>query len=444
MAEVFNNPFAIKISGSTDTKENITKPTAGHQDVDRIEDLLNEEDDDGVKVPDKKEEEVETKTKKDEEEDDEESTTKLDDEDEDEDKIEIKESKEEDDEKLDIKESETSVEVPPKKSAILKEYPDFFKKFPFFDKMMFRDKAYTEMFGTFDEAKEIFGKVERLNEFETQLLSGDMRDVLSTVKDTDPRAFDKIIDTFLKQLNEVDKEAYDDVTQNFAKIIIHGMASEAKKKNNKDLADAARLLHEYLFDTDEWQDLKIRVPQSKSSEQEKLDKEREEFLNQRFTVARDGLTVKVNNILKATIGNYIDPKEQMSAYEKKFATQEALNRIHSKVGEDRLFRGQLNRLWKDAASNGFNENSLNRIKKAFLGRANSDRLISTVIKEVRNEVLKDKQPRRETKKDDESERETTSRSSEQRKITNAGRPHQQTTKANERKPGESVEDFFSR
>lgn len=436
MPEVFSNPFTKSSSDKDDTK-----PTAGRQDVNEIEDILNEEDDDKVKTP----------IKEDEDEEDEINTNKLkDDEDEDEktekieeDEEDLKLKEEDEEEKLDLKESdETDIETPPKKSAISKEYPDFFKKFPFFDKMMFRDKAYTEMFGSFDEAKEVFSKVERLNEFETQLLSGDMRDVLSTVKDTNPKAFDKIVDTFLKQLHEIDKEAYNDVTNNFAKLIIHGMATEAKKKNNKELDAAAKLLHEYLFDTDEWSDFKVRVPESKSDEQEKLNKEREEFLNQRFTVARDGLTVKVDNILKATINEYIDPKDSMSAYEKKFAIKEALNRIHSKVSEDKAFRGQLNRLWKDSASNNFSENTLERIKKAYLGRANSNRLISTVIKEVRSEVLKDK--RGSSKKEEETE--TTSRSSSegQRKNVNAGRPHLQTVKANERKQGETIEEFLAR
>lgn len=440
MAEVFSNPFATKVEGNKDN----TKPTAGKQSADDIEDLLSQEDEVEDKGKDKKEDikkeeddEDKEEDKEDKEIDEEDDEDKEEDKD-DEDEVKLKEDEEEEDEKLDLKEDETNVETPPKKTAILKEFPEFFKKFPFFDRMMFRDKAYTEMFGSFDEAKEVAGKVERLNEFETQLLSGDMKDVLSTVKDTNPKAFDRIVDTFLKQLQEVDKEAYDDVTGNFAKIIVHSMASEAKRKNDVELDKAARKLYEYLFDKEEWEDLKVRVTETKSSEQEKLDKEREEFLNQRFTVARDGLTVKVDNILKATINEYIDPKENMSAYEKRFATQQALDRIHKKIGDDRNFRNQLNRLWKDSASNNFNEDTLARIKKAYLGRANSDKLISSIIKEVRGEVLKDK--RVGNKKE-----ETTSRDKEQpRKNVNAGGPHQQKSKANERKPGETVEEYISR
>jgi len=442
----FDNPF----SKSSDTKDSTRLP-AGHQDADKIEDLFHDESD--SKEDDKDDKDKDTKTKdKDDDKDIDKDDEDLDDKDkddkddadkDDEDEVKLKEDKDDDDEeKLDIKEDKTDVVAPPKKSAILAKYPKFFEEFPFFDRMMFRDKAYTELFGSFDEAKEVAGKVERLNEFEGQLLKGDMKDVLSTIKDTDPKAFDKIVDTFLKQLMDVDKDAYNDVTSNYAKLIIHGAASEAKRKNDKELDAAAKRLYEYLFDTEEWEDLRIRVPETKSSEQEKLDNERAEFLNQRFTVARDGLTVKVDNILKATINEYIDPKGDMSAYEKRNATQEALDRIHSRIGQDKTFRSQLNRLWKDSASNNFNEDTLGRIKKAYLGRANSDKLISTIIKEIRGEVLKGKGNR--DKKVEKEDKEEITSTSERRKNVNAGGPHQQKSKANERKQGETVEEFLSR
>jgi hypothetical protein len=303
--------------------------------------------------------------------------------------------------------------------------------------MMFRDKAYTEMFGSFDEAKEVFGKVERLNEFETQLLSGDVRDVLSTVKDANPKAFDKIVDSFLKQLYEVDAEAYKDVTDNFAKQIIFGMTEHAKKKGDKPLDDAAKALHEFLFDTDKWEDIKVRSKVEKSEEAEKLDKERSDILRERFETARDGLTVKVDNVLKSTIAEYIDPRGVMTEYEKKNAVKEALNRLHHKVGEDRIFAKNLDKLWRAALSSKFDENSLAGIKKSYLGKAKG--LLGNVIKEVRSEVLKGNA--RSKGKDKLEDKEETP---QVRKIANAGRPHQQNNKANERQKGETVEDFLSR
>jgi len=440
----FSNPFGTK----TETPKDTTfVPSGKGKTADEIEDLLNVEDEPNDKPKNKVDDDEEDKEKddtleskiddKDEEDDDEEEDKKDD--------IKLKDDEEDDEEKekLDLKEDkEENLDVPPRKKDILAKYPKFFEEFKFFDKMMFRDKAYTEMFGSFDEAKEVFNKVGRLDEFESQLLSGNMKDVLATVKATNPKAFDKIVDGYLNQLAEVDKSAYDDVIQNFGKRIVAGMADEAKRKNNEKLNEAAKELYEFLFDEAPEKanlSIKVRSKVEKSEEAEKLEKERTEILNERFETARDGLTVKVDNVLKATINEHIDPRGVMSAYEKKNAINEALNRLHQKVAQDTNFRKNLDRLWRSAFGDKFSENSLNGIKKSYLGKARG--LIASVIKDVRGEVLKDN--RSKGKSEEKEEKETTLR--EPKKNVNAGRPHQQNNnKANERKPGETVEEFLSR
>jgi len=440
MANPFSSPFTTEASSGV--KESNSGKPAGNQSADDIESFLNEDDDkEEVKIPkiedDDDEEEVKDdskkKAKKDEDEDDEEESDDV--------KLKEEDDDEDDDkkEKLDLKEDEEDkLDVAPRKKDIAAKYPNFFKEFPFFDKMMFRDKAYSEMFGSFDEAKEIYNKVERLNEFETQLLSGDTGDVLKTVKATDPKAFDKIVDNYLKSLHDVDPDAYKDVTENFAKQIILGMADQARRKNDKELDKAAQLLHEFLFDTDKWTDVKVRAKEEKSDEAAKIEKERTDLMRERFEIARDGLTVKVDNVLKATIGDYIDPRGLMTAYEKRNAITETLDRLHKKVAGDTAFRKNLDRLWRSAFSDKFTENSLNGIKKSYLGKAKG--LLSSTIKEVRAEVLKDNRSRGKEKQ----EQEETLRSESPKKNVNAGRPHQQTIKANDRQPGESVEEYLMR
>jgi len=440
------NPFESK----TSSVGKDIKPTAGAgKTADDIEDLLNDESDDKGKVKDDKEDDKEDdvddkgKDKDDDdlETDDKDKEDEDDDEEEDKEKIKLREDEEDDEdakEKLDLKDDEQDITAPPKIKDIEKEFPEFFKKFPFIKRMMFRDRAMTEMFGSFDEAKALFNKSETFNEFETHLLSGDLRSVLSTVKDTEPKAFDKIVDNLLKQIAEVDKTAYDDITSNFAKQIVMGIADEAKRKNDKDLDSLAKKLHEWLFDTDKWTDFKVRVKSEKSEDEIKVERERNEILKERFESARDGLTVKVDNILKATISDYIDPRGQMTHYEKKNAIAETLKRLHEKIGQDGVFRKNLDRLWKSSMTEKFSENSLSGIKKSYLGKAKN--LLASVIKEVRGEVLKDNRSKGKDKKDEKDEEETR----RETKPVNAGRPHQQTNKAKERQKGESVEEFFSR
>lgn len=443
----FTNPFAKAPSSVTTTE----KPPAG-ADVseDSIKDFLSQEDDDtkGEEVPTKKgkketEEEDEEEVKVLESTgDDEEDEDDRDDEEDDEDKDDIKlkedaEDADEDEEKKSSEEDETKAQIPPRKKDILAKYPKFFEEFPFFDKMMFRDKAYTEMFGSFDEAKEVHAKVDQLNAFEAQLFDGNPVEIFKSLKEANPKAFDKITDDYLKILGDVDPEAYKDVTENYAKRIILGMVEHAKKKDNKALHDAAKELHEFLFDSVDWTPIKVRVKEEKSEEVDEVKRERAELHRERFESARDVLVTKVDNVLKATIDSYIDPRGSMTAYEKKNAVAEALKRLHLKIGRDVNYKKTLDRLWKFAGDNKFNTSSMDGIKKSYLGFAKG--LIGTVVKEVRGEVLKDN--KRVSSKKSNEEEETTPAS---RKNVNAGRPHQQKPKGQrEYKSGDDIQEFFA-
>src|SRR5438874_1486535 len=123
--------------------------------ADDINDLFNTIDDEVVK-PEKKESTKEKEEKQTEPEDE----------------LELVEP-DEDVEKIDLTkpDDDIDIEAPPRKKEILKEYPELFKKFPFLEKVMYRDKQYSELFGSFDDAKEIAEKSEIFNNFESQLLS---------------------------------------------------------------------------------------------------------------------------------------------------------------------------------------------------------------------------------------------------------------------------------
>jgi hypothetical protein len=297
------------------------------------------------------------------------------------------------------------------------------------------------MFGSFDEAKEVHNKVERLNEFESQLLSGDTKDVLQSIKNTDVKAFDKIVDNYLQALETVDKDAYYDVIGNFSKRVVIGMVNEAKRSNNEDLSKAAEEFYKYLFGTTEWKDPTVRAKEVKSDENKELENERIKFTQERFETARDDLQARVDNVLKSTIEEYIDPNGRMSAYEKKNAIKEALSQVGDSVRSDDLYMKTLNKLWKNAFSEKFSKASLDKIRSSYLGRAKGS--LSGIIKKVRAEALKDKSSDRNEDNEVNDKKETPAK--KRPNLINAGRPSQQINKAKtERQKGESIEEFFAR
>lgn len=408
----------------------ITPAVKPDTSADGVIDLLNMDDAKPESKP-KAEEEPEPKPKSKESKEEKE-------EEEEEPDIDLKEAEDEGDEdKLDLKSDDEAIEAPPRKKEIIAKFPTIFKEFPFLEKMMFRDRQYTELFGSFDDAKEVAERAQNLSEFEHDLLDGNIERTLISVKSADNKAFDKIVDNYLNVLAKVDKEAYFEVVGNTAKHIIKEMVQEARNSKNEDLQKAALILNQFLFASSQYVPPKPRVAEDETKNKE-LEEERKSFTRERFETARNDLQTRVDNTLRATISEYIDPKGEMSPYVKKNAIRDALVQLHQTIGQDGAFRKSLDKLWESAFSEKFSQNSVNRIRSAYLGR--SKQILGVIIKKARAEALKDTTSSR--RKSDENEEDETPRS--RRGPINAGRPHQSSGKSKGPEKGESVLEFLSR
>lgn len=364
---------------------------------------------------------------------------------------EVKEVKEKEDEDLDLieqdeeiekldltKQDDIDVEAPPRKKEILKEYPDLFKKFPFLEKLMYRDREYTELFGSFDDAKEIAEKAEVFSNFETQLLSGNTEDVLRNVKEVDEKAFNIIVDDYLPTLAKVDKEAYFHVVGNLNKRLIMEMVEEANNTNNDDLKQAALLVNQFVFGTAKFTPPTNKVDRTKDEKVDEVEQERLSFTRERFEIARDDLQSQVDNTLRATISEYIDPKGNMSPYVKKNAVADAMKFLGESISSDSSIIKNLDRLWRASFEGKFSKESLNKIKSFYLSKAKPN--LKNAILKARAEALKDSRPEGRTKEEEREEIEETPR---KRNIT-PGRPSNTRGQTKGPQKGESVTDFFMR
>jgi len=347
------------------------------------------------------------------------------------DDIELKDSEDEP-EKLDLKEDDLDIDAPPRKKEILAKYPELFKTFPFLEKILYRDRQYNELFGSFDDAKEIAEKSEAFAEFENQLLAGNTENILKGVRESDSKAFNKIVDNYLPALKRVDSEAYYHVVGNLNKRLIEELVAESKNKGDEDLATAAAIINQFIFGTSKY------TPPTKLVEESdgvaEVEKARLNDLRERFESVRDDLQGQVDNTLRATISEYIDQKGVMSPYVKKNAIADAMRIVNENIISDSLTVKNLDKLWRAATEARFSKDTQGKIKSYYLGRAKA--LLGKAIIKARAEALKDS-PKAKTDNFDE---ETEARP--QKRIV-ANRPAQGQNKNVQRK-GESVSDFFMR
>lgn len=405
---------------------------------DGILDILNDESEKGEIIPlddTDKDDKTEKKEKKEPKEDKEK-------EDVDDNEKELQEL-EEDLEEVD--EDKLELVTPVRRSEILKEYPDLFKKFPYLEKAYYREQQFTEVFPTIQDAKEAADSIKILSAFESDISHGNTEKLLSGLKETNPKGFNKLVDNYLPNLFKTDKDAYTHVIGNLTKNIVSNMIKTARADNNEALEIAGNLLYKWAFNTTTWE-----APTNLSNDKDDIDnskldevsKAKEEFNNQKLESASNDLTDRFNNSMKATIDAYIDPKESMSPYVKKHATNECLETLNSLIEKDTRFKQLVDKMWQKAAESNYSRDSLETITRAFKSKAKT--LLPAVIKAARKEALKGSNSSTKTNDDNDDNRNNDEKIRPRNTNRETTSPRLKSGNNDGPKPGESTADYFAR
>jgi len=278
--------------------------------------------------------------------------------------------------------------TPVSRREILKKYPTLFKDFPYLETAYYREQQFTEMYPTIQDAREASEKSTALDRFEQDLLKGDTTTVLSAMKTDSPNSFKRIVDNYLTNLSKVDEGAYNHVIGNTVKHTIAAMVGEANRTQNENLKNAALILNQFVFGTSEFKpptNLASDTPQDDARENA-AQRERREFMQQRFQTTRTDLNARVNNRIQSTIAAHIDPKGTMSDYVKKTAVREAQETLANLIGRDRRFKNLTDRLWEHVFDKNFDQSTVSKVESAYFAKAKT--LLPAIIKKARIDALK--------------------------------------------------------
>jgi len=287
------------------------------------------------------------------------------------------EKEEEEPERLDLV-------APVRKKEILAKYPTIFKDFPYLEVAYFRDRQFSEIFPTVDDAKEAQEKADTLDHYTSEVSSGNIEGILSTIKQGDQESFNRLVDSYLVTLQKVDQVAYSHLMSNLFKNTVASMVSRANESNNENLLGAANILHQFIFGHSSYS-----PPQNLSKGKEKdqgLENEKRALVQQRFEMVRDDLVTKTGNALRATISTNIDPKGQMSDYVRKKSIDDALTLTESMMSQDASFRKILDRAWDAAFKSGFSRASIEAIRTTIISKART--ILPETIRRTRSEALR--------------------------------------------------------
>lgn len=380
-----------------DNQEPLSSESTGEITKDDIVDILSEEEqpkpekDKGDKKEDKKEDKDELELGEEGDEDDE------DDEDDEEDED---EGSEEDEEERILQLEDQQIEIPRKKE-ILKAFPDLFKKFPSIESAIYRDRQFSEIFPTPEEARDAAEKSQQFDHLGNDLYRGNSETLLKTIKEGDENAFYRLTDNFIDNVGKVDQRAYHNIIGNIVKYTIIAMSEEAKANQDSELMEHAAALNKFVFRSDKFTPPQ-KIAREPGPQDREFDRERVQFARERFESARDDLQGKVDNLIKATISRYIDPKGEMTSFVKKHASAEAFSKLETVLANDRILRSTLDRLWREANEGKYSKPLLDKIQAAYLSKAKAN--LRDTIRSARIEALSKGSRRRESGENDSGSR----------------------------------------
>jgi len=382
-----------------------------------------------------------------------EESTEEDEEESGEEKSSDKDAKEEDDEVDELKEIEEDLKeptdedlelkTPVQRRQLIKDYPDIFKKHPGLESTIYRERAYTELLPTINDAKEALSSLQTLERFEADLTEGKTVDIMKAVLAENPKGFAKLVDNYMDNLAQTDINAFQHVIGNTAKDIVEAMMTFGREKKDEVIQDAASVLYQFMFNSTKWEGKKklaadAVVDSSVAAERDKLNKERSDFEQGKFKEHTSKLMTSIDNQIKGTIEKTIDPKGQMGSFVKTKAIEEVLNKASNLLKKDVRFQQIVKQLTDKAGKEKFTDEALNRIKSAYFTKYKT--ILLPIVKSVRAEALKGASAR--LKKDEETN-DTTERANRSKSTAqndNSGNKQDR----NKPLPGESSLDFLLR
>jgi hypothetical protein len=290
-------------------------------------------------------------------------------------------------------EEDLELTTPVRRKEILAKYPTLFKDFPYLEKAYYREQQFTEVFPTIQDARISAEKAQILDAAEKQVMNGDITMFLQAAKAENDEAFNKIADNYLPTLRKVDQQAYYHVLGNVIKDTIITMVREGRNLGDQGapLTAAANVLNQFIFGSQKFTPpgrLSTPVDPQVVQARQEIQQNQQRQVMHTFTNVRDDLQTRADNVLRSTIDGHIDPNKTMTEYVKEHATKEAFDKLEDLIGQDTRFRGMLDKLWERAFKSGFDKESTDRIKSAYLSKAKT--LLPSVIKSARNKALRER------------------------------------------------------
>lgn len=272
---------------------------------------------------------------------------------------------------------------------VINKYPKIFKEFPGLRDVFFRERDYSRVFPTVEDASEAYDQLNTLKAGEQVISNGNPKDFLEILRDYDANKEAQFVENFLPVLYKTNKRAFEAVTEPVIQYALRSMHMDAKRNGNENLTNSAVNVYEWLFGSDDIESggkkQSIAPVQNQADpEKESLRQENQRLLSTRHNEFVDGALNSASRKIDSIIKNALP--EEVSGFEVKSITREVMDRLGAVLRADSAHRSNMDRLIRNGRQDSYSEAARERLSSAFLSRAKL--ALPEIIKKVKAEALR--------------------------------------------------------
>lgn len=298
------------------------------------------------------------------------------------------EESEEEPEKLESDEDAELPESPFKRPGIKElkaDFPDIFRKYPEMKDVIFREREFTSLFPTVDDAKEAVEDTEAFEIIRDAALTGDPMPVIDSLATTDKAAFRTFAVDFLNSVYKKDPEVYQEaITPHFESLL-----RQAYKAGDENLRNSVANVAQWLFGDDGEAIAKGSKTISKlgelKKEQETLKAKKDNDFATNFRAAAGEISGSFERSVKSEALKGFDPDKIFSPLVREKLVEEIIRQLNNTLKDSKAHQTVMRARWKKAGQKGFSKEEKSKILSTLLARARP--LIPKIREEVRQSAL---------------------------------------------------------
>lgn len=302
------------------------------------------------------------------------------------------EETEETDDELERPQPKVAGQHPVEFKDIREKYPNFFKDFPQVRNLLFRESKFSEVFNSWEDARDAAEKSESFVFIEGNIDKGQPEPILKMVKEWNESKFKKFSSNFLDSLYKVDQQAFYGAVKPILHEALSSVQQTGRQRGDEELSKAAEKVARALNLTGGPPRSSKEPDDEVKKEREELEAERKAFDESKYNEAVQEASGKADSELAKILDNTLDPHNTLDKFTFRKAKDEILGQVYSLMQQDEPFQAQMKRIWKNAARSNYNRESREHARRVFFNKAKE------YLPEIRQKVRAEIKGRRIVKK----------------------------------------------